>query len=203
MYVLAGADAIAALIDADVTVVPFDTVLQAVVTHCARFVGIPPTTPAWDQSIAREGSRIPDHAWPYKNPVKQKMTKTIGGSLNVDTLFSGRTEIKVRLDRVYASAENHRKTQKYTVTTLPRQCPFGRKARPEGFLSRRVGGTWPGQFAGLEVAGSVTSKAVSGYRLLATSGLAGLGRDSLPIGLIPACILRGGHIELLAFVTLR
>jgi len=26
--------------------------------------GIPPTTPAWDQSTAREGARIPDHAGP-------------------------------------------------------------------------------------------------------------------------------------------
>jgi hypothetical protein len=53
------AEAIAALIEANVTVPP-NSVLQAVVTQLALPVGMPPSTPAVDQSTALLVERIPD-----------------------------------------------------------------------------------------------------------------------------------------------
>ncbi|WP_197414053.1 hypothetical protein [Terracidiphilus gabretensis] len=50
-------EAIAALIDAAVTLVPLLTVLQADVAHCVRVVEI--VAPAFDQFVARLGERRP------------------------------------------------------------------------------------------------------------------------------------------------
>src|SRR5205823_14451762 len=49
--------------------------------HCVHEAeGIPPSTPAWDQSIAREGDRIPDQFCPCMYPVEQNnvMQNTAG-----------------------------------------------------------------------------------------------------------------------------
>src|SRR5258708_40296947 len=58
---LSGAEAMAALIDAAVTVAPVETVLHCDVTHGVQLDGI--VAPALDQSMARLESRIPDHCW--------------------------------------------------------------------------------------------------------------------------------------------
>ena len=38
------------------------------VAHSVVRFGIPPATPAWDQSVARETLRIPDHGWAWTTP---------------------------------------------------------------------------------------------------------------------------------------
>jgi hypothetical protein len=64
-YVFGGHPAICLLI---VTAVPVEGVI--VEPHCAQLAsGIPPTTPACVQSIAREGLMIPDHnCWAWEKP---------------------------------------------------------------------------------------------------------------------------------------
>src|SRR3954447_23707604 len=76
--VLFGAELRAALILAAVTV-PLFSVLQAVVTQFAQLpLGIPPGIPAFVQSIALAGSRMPDHDCPYKRVEKSRKIEKSG-----------------------------------------------------------------------------------------------------------------------------
>ena len=78
----AGAEARAALMEAAVTVPP-ETAAHCDVTHCVRVVEI--VAPAFDQLIARLGLRMPDQAWPCKDPQrKMKVANTTGQRLNVN-----------------------------------------------------------------------------------------------------------------------
>src|SRR5437868_3211813 len=43
-----------------------------VVQLVLRLVGIPPLTPAADQSVARLEARIPDQGWPYEVPPRPR-----------------------------------------------------------------------------------------------------------------------------------
>jgi len=65
--VLFGAEASAAVMLAAVTVPP-NNVVHCVVAQFAHVeLGIPPGIPAYVQSVARDGARMPCHACPYEN----------------------------------------------------------------------------------------------------------------------------------------
>jgi len=76
--VLGGAEEIALFICAAVMepAGPVATLLQAVVVHRVQAAsGIPPTTPAFRQSIARGELIMPVQGWPYKHPDKHTKLK--------------------------------------------------------------------------------------------------------------------------------
>ena len=109
---MAGAEAKAAFMEAAVTVVPFETVLQALVTHCVLAL-LMFGAPTFDQLIAREDERTLDHGyWPYENPGKQrrKMTKMAGDlpNLNINSPAESKSGLLKRLYLWSPSLSRHR-----------------------------------------------------------------------------------------------
>src|SRR5436190_23483562 len=69
----AGAEAMAALMVEDVTLVL--KVLQAEVEQIVLRLGMPPTTPAWLQSVARLESRMPDQFCAWEHSERQSKVR--------------------------------------------------------------------------------------------------------------------------------
>ncbi|MBZ5676625.1 MAG: hypothetical protein LAP61_20495 [Acidobacteriia bacterium] len=88
--VLLGAEVIALLMLAAVTVPP-KSVLHWLVTQLVCRLGIPPDTPAPDQSTARFGLRIPDQFWAFAEVLrssKRPATRTVGIALALAKLLT-------------------------------------------------------------------------------------------------------------------